>query len=96
MTRSAVVQWCCLLIVSVAGNISKSLELAAADRPNIVWIMSEDNSKHYLKHFDRHGAPTPQIESLAQHGITFDRAFSCAPVCCRGSNAWTVTIMCSE
>lgn len=43
--------------------------------------MSEDNSKHYLKHFDRHGAPAPHIEALAQHGITFDRAFSCSPVC---------------
>jgi len=43
--------------------------------------MSEDNSKHYLRHFDRHGAVTPHIEALAQHGVTFDRAFSCAPVC---------------
>ncbi|MEM1069278.1 MAG: sulfatase [Planctomycetota bacterium] len=50
-------------------------------RPNILWIMSEDNSKHYIKHFDRHGAETPAIESLARHGVTFDRAFSCAPVC---------------
>jgi arylsulfatase A-like enzyme len=50
-------------------------------RPNIVWIMSEDNSKHYLRHFDPDGAVAPHIEALAQHGITFDRAFSCAPVC---------------
>lgn len=54
---------------------------ADPERPNIVWIMSEDNSKHYLRHFDPHGAPAPNIESLAQHGVTFDRAFSCAPVC---------------
>lgn len=52
-----------------------------APRPNILWIMSEDNSKHYLKHFDRHGVVTPNIEELALHGVTFDRAFSCAPVC---------------
>lgn len=43
--------------------------------------MSEDNSKHYLRHFDEDGATAPAIESLAAHGITFDRAFSCAPVC---------------
>lgn len=61
-------------------SFSSSLVIAA-DRPNVVWIMSEDNSKHYLKHFDRHGAETPNIEALAQHGVTFDRAFSCAPVC---------------
>ncbi len=50
-------------------------------RPNFVWIMSEDNSKHYLRHFDSDGAPAPNVEAMASHGITFDRAFSCAPVC---------------
>ncbi|WP_436717146.1 sulfatase-like hydrolase/transferase [Roseiconus lacunae] len=50
-------------------------------RPNIVWIMSEDNSIHYLRHFDPAGAPAPNIEAMAAHGITFDRAFSNAPVC---------------
>lgn len=54
---------------------------AIATHPNIVWIISEDNSKHYLQHFDPTGAPTPNIESLAHHGVTFDRAFSNSPVC---------------
>ncbi|MBU3024231.1 sulfatase-like hydrolase/transferase [Zobellia galactanivorans] len=49
--------------------------------PNIVWIVSEDNSKHYLKLFDENGIETPNIEALAEHGIQFDRAFSNAPVC---------------
>lgn len=53
----------------------------AADRPNVVWIVSEDNSHHYLKHFFESGAPTPNIEAMAAHGITFDHAFSNAPVC---------------
>ena len=54
---------------------------SAADRPNIVWIVSEDNSIHYLSHFFEGGAKTPHIESLASHGFTFDHAFSNAPVC---------------
>ena len=49
--------------------------------PNIVWITSEDNSKHYLKHFDENGVETPNIEWLAKRGLTFTRAFSNAPVC---------------
>ncbi len=53
----------------------------AADRPNIVWIVSEDSSKHYLKLFDENGTSTPHIEALAAEGITFTRAFSHAPVC---------------
>ncbi|MEZ5432566.1 MAG: hypothetical protein R3F31_15580 [Verrucomicrobiales bacterium] len=37
----------------------------AAERPNVVWIMSEDNSMNYLKLYDEHGAFTPNIEALA-------------------------------
>lgn len=51
------------------------------EKPNIVWLTSEDNSKHYMSLFDEHGVATPNIESLAEHGITFTRAFSNAPVC---------------
>ncbi|MFW6169535.1 MAG: sulfatase-like hydrolase/transferase [Planctomycetota bacterium] len=53
----------------------------AADRPNVVWIVSEDNSKHYMELFDAAGAPTPNIEKLAEHGLIFERAFSNSPVC---------------
>lgn len=55
--------------------------LGKAQQPNIVWIVSEDNSKHYMKLFDEHGLATPNIESLAKDGIVFDRAFSNAAVC---------------
>ena len=49
--------------------------------PNIVWITSEDNSKHYLELFDDNGIPTPNIQSLTENGLIFNRAFSNAPVC---------------
>ena len=62
--------------------ISTGLRSAdAAERPNIVWIVSEDNSIHYLNHFFKGGAKAPNIEALAAHGLTFDRAFCNAPVC---------------
>lgn len=53
----------------------------AADRPNVVWIVSEDNSVHYLRHFFPGGAEMPAVESLAAEGLTFNHAFSNAPVC---------------
>ncbi len=53
----------------------------AAERPNVVWVLSEDNSIHYLKHFFKGGAQAPNIESLAAHGLTFNHAFSNGPVC---------------
>lgn len=58
-----------------------SATLRAADRPNFVWLISEDNSKHFLKLFDEHGAETPRIAELASHGFVFNHAFSNAPVC---------------
>lgn len=62
----------------VSGQEAKS---TPADRPNIVWITSEDNSKHYLSLFDEHGAPTPHIAELARGGLLFTHAFANAPVC---------------
>jgi len=53
----------------------------AAQQPNFVWIISEDNSIHYLDHFFPGGADTPNIKKMAKHGITYDNAFSNAPVC---------------
>ncbi|MDE0737344.1 MAG: sulfatase, partial [Pirellulaceae bacterium] len=55
--------------------------LTAQERPNIVWILSEDNSMHYLRLYGPPLGATPQIENLARTGITFDHAFSCSPVC---------------
>ncbi len=67
-----------LLLVSA---MAFSFNLTAADRPNIVWLTSEDNSVHYMDLYFDTGAPTPNIRKLAEHGLIFDHAFSNAPVC---------------
>lgn len=67
-----------MLVVFVLSWTAASF---AADRPNFVWLISEDNSKHYLKLFDEHGAETPNIAALAKDGLIFNHAFSNAPVC---------------
>ena len=51
------------------------------DQPNIVWLVTEDNSKHFLKLYEEGGASMPNVEALAQKGIVFNHAFSNAPVC---------------
>lgn len=72
-------------VVIVIGLLSvlqvHSPTVHAAERPNFVWLLSEDNSKHYLKLFDETGAATPHIDKLASEGLAFERAFSCSPVC---------------
>jgi len=51
------------------------------EQPNFVWIISEDNSTHYMELFDSHGIATPNIANMAEEGVLFTRAFSNAPVC---------------
>ena len=51
------------------------------DLPNIVWLVSEDNSKHWLQLYDSNGVAMPNIEWLATNGIVFENAISQAPVC---------------
>ena len=65
-----------LFIISLVGTAAM-----AADRPNIVWIVSEDNSKHWLRLYEEGGAAMPNIEKLADNGLVFQNAFSNAPVC---------------
>jgi len=67
-----------VLLINVA---CKGQQQTNQKPPNIVWIVSEDNSKHYLKLFDKNGIETPNIEALAEHGVQFNRVFSNAPVC---------------
>lgn len=51
-----------------------------AAKPNILWIVSEDNNP-YLGCYGDKVARTPTIDSLAARGILFENCFSQAPVC---------------
>ena len=54
---------------------------AQEERPNIVWIVSEDNSVHYLDLYTPGAASMPHIEALAEKGLVFNHMFSMGPVC---------------
>jgi arylsulfatase A-like enzyme len=49
-------------------------------RPNIVWIVSEDNNPYVGAYGDRL-AHTPTIDGLAKKGVLFRNVYSNAPVC---------------
>jgi len=53
---------------------------AASPRPNILWIVSEDNNP-YLGCYGDKVARTPVIDALAARGVLFENCFSTAPVC---------------
>ena len=50
------------------------------DRPNILWIVSEDTSPLMGCYGDTY-ATTPFIDKLAQTGVLYQNAFATAPVC---------------
>ena len=58
-----------------------TLSLSAADRPNILWITSEDNASHWLGCYGNTQVQTPALDGLAKNGIRFKNAYSNAPVC---------------
>lgn len=66
-----------LILALVAGDC---MAQAGAQRPNILWIVSEDNSPFIGAYGDK-AATTPNIDALARQGILYENAYCTAPVC---------------
>ncbi|MEO1614949.1 MAG: sulfatase-like hydrolase/transferase [Planctomycetota bacterium] len=61
-------------------------EPTGADRPNILWVTSEDNSHHWIGCYGNEEAATPNIDGLASDGIRYKYAYSNAAVCAVARN----------
>lgn len=72
------VSWGAALLVAVWALGEKTAK--AADRPNILWLTSEDHGPHMGCYGDAY-ASTPHIDALAAKGLRYRRAWSNAPVC---------------
>ena len=66
------------LFLGVPGDPRPSA--SAAERPNILWITSEDNSL-YLGCYGDGNAHTPHLDRMAAEGVRYRNAFANAPVC---------------
>ena len=69
------------VLISVFSLFLTTNLLSQQELPNIVWIVTEDNSIHYSSLYSDKGALMPTIQALAKRGIQFNNAFSQAPVC---------------
>ena len=74
------------LLGSLLFWISGRSITSPADRPNILWITSEDHGPHLGCYGDLY-ADTPNLDFLAQRGMLFKRAWSTAPVCAAARTA---------
>jgi arylsulfatase A-like enzyme len=53
----------------------------AADRPNIIFIMTDDHAAHALSCYGSRVNRTPHLDRLAAGGMRFDRAFVTNSIC---------------
>jgi len=65
-----------------------SISSPAADRPNILWITSEDNSISWVSCYGSKNAKTPNIDQLAREGFRYLHCFDNAAVCAPTRSTW--------
>ena len=77
---SLVVPLCSLmLLMFLPGGAAAPAKQDSADRPNILWLVSEDNGP-FLGCYGDPLAHTPTLDRLAAKGVLFERCFA-QPVC---------------
>ncbi|MBF0197548.1 MAG: sulfatase [Planctomycetes bacterium] len=62
--------------------------LTAAERPNILWLTSEDNNVNWVGVYGNPNADTPNIDSLAKQGFQYMHCYANAPVCAPSRSTW--------
>ncbi len=69
--------------LALAG-LSEARNAQAAQRPNIVWIYSDDHAQAAVSAYGSHlaeVAPTPNIDRIAQGGMRFNNSFVTNSIC---------------
>lgn len=79
-----------LLLAIVLLIFSFAVNARAAERPNIVFIFSDDHAAHAIGAYGSNINKTPSIDRLAQEGMLFRNAF-CANAICTPSRATILT-----
>lgn len=60
----------------------------AAERPNILWITSEDNGISWVSSYGSTNVRTPNIDQLAAEGFRYSYCFDNAAVCAPTRSCW--------
>lgn len=74
-----------LLPLLLAGIVATSL--AAAERPNVLWIIGEDVGADFAC-YGRDHVVTPNVDQLAREGVRYTNAFTVTPVCSTSRSAF--------
>ncbi|MEP5913884.1 MAG: sulfatase, partial [Flavobacteriaceae bacterium] len=71
-------------IVFLTGCTKKQ----SVERPNILWLTSEDNNIDWVGCYGNEYAETPNIDALAEQGFRYTHCYANAPVCAPSRSTW--------
>jgi arylsulfatase A-like enzyme len=78
-------------VILLACSLSTGTTLAA-QKPNVLWLVSEDNSASWIGCYGNKISKTPNIDRLATRGFQYMNAFASAPVCAPSRSTWITGI----
>ncbi|HSH19621.1 MAG TPA: sulfatase, partial [Draconibacterium sp.] len=78
-----------LLSFVLNAHFCKSQEI---ERPNILWLTSEDNNIDWVGCYGNPNAETPNIDALAEEGFQYMHCYANAPVCSPQRSTWITGI----
>ncbi|MEO1525457.1 MAG: sulfatase-like hydrolase/transferase [Planctomycetota bacterium] len=74
-------------VILILMNVTSAV-CAAEERPNILWITSEDNGISWVGCYGSKNAETPAIDQLAREGFRYTHCFDNAAVCAPTRSCW--------
>ncbi|MFT4546443.1 MAG: N-sulfoglucosamine sulfohydrolase, partial [Pseudoalteromonas tetraodonis] len=75
---------CSLLLIFLLGTAA----YAEQDKPNILWLTSEDNNVNWIGCYGNIHAETPNIDKFATEGFQYMHCYANAPVCAPSRSTW--------
>lgn len=77
-SRWLILQLCCLALLVLPFNL---LAQNTDKRPNIIFIMTDDQGYADVGYMGHPDLKTPNIDEMAQNGLRLDRFYTASPVC---------------
>ena len=82
--------------VALLGNTGHDTRAASKERPNILWIMTDEHRWDTIRAYGRYDwVLSPNLDALAAEGVLFHEAYCQAPLCV-GSRVSMLTVQLSR
>lgn len=82
-----------LTALALLGAAPPAAPAEPVDRPNILWLTSEDNSAGWLGCYGSPHANTPHLDRLSDEGFRYRHAYANAPVCAPTRSTWITGVL---